>query len=160
MEGRHYPPRWKRLDRARSNSRRPTGQRLQEWVRNTSSFAFLDELAASIAADKLYYDSIEADVRTKLRNYSTDELVQMLAHYDFRLAEVVKAKMRSPGGWSIRDGKILGAKMFDPDIASLKLILERLRTMDTGGSLLDSLRIMVMVAIMEQLTRNLQGLVG
>jgi hypothetical protein len=83
----------------------------------------------------------------------------MLDKYDFRFAQVVREKM-GHGGWSYRNGKLMGAREI-PELGQLKLILQRLSTMDTnGGSLLESLRVMAMIAILQTIIGRIQGLVG
>jgi len=120
--------------------------------------SLLEQAAGYLAAEHAYYERITSETRAKLRNCSTEELLGMLDHYDFRLAQVVKAKM-GRGGWTYRRGKIIGAREI-PELGQLKLILQRLSTMDTGGSFLESLRVMTMIAILQQIVRNIQGLVG
>ncbi len=124
-----------------------------------SSFALFDELAGWLVTERVQYDRLERETRAKLRNMSTEELLSMLDSYDFRFAQVVRDKV-GRGGWHLYPGgKLLGMKQF-PQLDSLKLILEKLRTVDTGGSLVDTMRVMVMIAILEHLTRQLQGLIG
>ncbi len=97
---------------------------------------------------------MERQVRAKLRNCSTEELLNMLDHYDFRFAQAVRDKVGRGGAYP--GGKIVGMKQL-PELDSLRLFIEKLRNLDSGGSLVDSLRIMVMVSILEHLIRQLQG---
>ena len=119
--------------------------------------SLLEKAAGYLAAEKAYYDRLATETRAKLRNSSTDELVAMLDHYDFRLAQVVRNKMKH--GWHSAYGTKLTMSEV-PELGQLKLILQRLQSMDTGSSLLESLRVMALIAILQQIVRNIQGLVG
>src|SRR5260370_40594183 len=125
----------------------------------SSTFALFDELAGYVVTERAQFEKFERETREKLRNCSNEELLGMLDKYDFRLAQVVREKM-GRGGWSYRNGKLMGAREL-PELGQLKLILQRLSTMDVnGGSLLESLRVMAMIPILQQIIRNIQGLVG
>ncbi len=106
-----------------------------------------------------YYDTMERQVRAKLRNCSTEELLTMLDKYDLRFAKAVRDKVGRGGWWAYPGGKIVEMKQL-PDLDALKVFIQKLRNLDTGGSMVDSLRIMMMIAILEHLTRQLQGLMG
>jgi hypothetical protein len=117
------------------------------------------EMAAGYAvAERGYLTEAERQLRARIRNMSTEDLLSMLDRCDPRFARVIRSKV-GRGGWTFRNGKLMGAKEI-PDLGQLKLILQRLGTMDTGGSLLESLRIMTLIAILQQIIRNMQGLVG
>src|SRR2546430_10099499 len=113
----------------------------------------------NLATEQSYLRNLESRVRSKLRNMSTDQLVKMLDRYDFRIAQIVKDKMGSPYGWNY-DGNKLRMMNQLPELNSIKALTEKLRNLDTGGSLVETMRLMVMVAILEHLTRQLQGLIG
>src|SRR5712692_3619621 len=125
----------------------------------SSTFALFDELAGYLVTERAQYEKFERETREKLRNCSNEELLGMLDKYDFRLAQVVREKMGGSGWRSYHDWKLRGMKEI-PELGQLKLILQRLSTMDNnGGSLLESLRVMAMIAILQQIIRNIQGLV-
>ena len=118
------------------------------------------EMAAGMAvAEKGYMTEGERQLRARVRNMSTEELLSTLDKCDPQFGKFVRSKV-GRGGWTFRNGKLMGAREL-PEIGQLKLILQRLGTMDiNGGSLLESLRVMAMIAILQQIIRNIQGLVG
>ncbi len=117
------------------------------------------EMAAGMAvAEKGYMTEAERQLRVRVRNMSTEELLSTLDKCDPQFGKFVRSKV-GRGGWTFRNGKLMGAREI-PELGQLKLILQRLGSLDTGGSLLESLRIMAVVAILQQIIRNMQGLVG
>jgi hypothetical protein len=117
------------------------------------------EMAAGMAVtERGYMTEQERQLRARIRNMSTEELLSLLDKCDPRFAQVVRAKV-GRGGWSYHRGKLMGMKEI-PELGQLKLILQRLSTMENGGSLLESLRVMTLIAILQQIIRNIQGLVG
>ena len=113
--------------------------------------SLLEMAAGNLAAEKGYITEEQRVVRERIRNMSNDQLIALIERYDPRFAAVIREEVRRYGKLTNSNGTELG---------QLKLILQRLQTMDTGGSLLETLRVMAIIAILQQIIRNVQGLIG
>src|SRR6267378_4477293 len=97
----------------------------------SSTFALFDELAGYLVTERAQYEKFERETREKVRNMSNEELLGMLDKYDFRLGQAVRDKMGRTGWRSYHDWKLRGMKEV-PELSQLKLILQRLSTMDAN----------------------------